>query len=67
MLEINKEYLSNWINYVSLSPEEKLQYKQLVGKVKCPFCGQEFEDDKDAYKHIREEHQQEDPEEIKLK
>jgi len=63
---INKELLASWIKYVSLSPEEKLQYKQLIGRVKCPFCGKEFDDDKEAYKHIQDEHQQDDPEDLKI-
>jgi len=66
MIEVNKVLLNNWIDYISKSPEERLQMVQLHGKIKCPFCGKEFNNEKEAFDHMRDEHQQDDPEDLKL-
>lgn len=67
MESVNKEWLSNWVLFVSKTPAERLQQLQLLGKIKCPFCGKEFDREEDVMQHIQKEHDQEDPEDIKLK
>ena len=66
MIEVNKERLNNFVEYIAKSPEERLQHIQLLGKIKCPFCGKDFNTEEEAFDHIKEEHHQDDPEDLKL-
>lgn len=65
-MNVNKKLLSKWVDYISKSPEERLQMRQLFGKIKCPFCGKDFNTEKEAFDHIKKEHHQDDPEDLKI-